>query len=194
MLLRLLTAHRASARAPVTWWTLATHGIACRGDPAGALGVYADRDDVRRFVAENVDTYWRAIAAQIRDADGGGIAGRQPASRQADKPDHDGSDDLNIGIRGPDSKEQGVHGPARDPGPCQSHRDAGAHHRSPLRQHGAAHAGSAGAQSHADAQLPGPTGHGLGQHRVGPNGGQRQHHGREPRDEQPQEPLGLHGP
>ena len=53
---------------PVTWWTLATHGIACRGDPAGALGVYADRDDVRRFVAENVDTYWRAIAAQIRDA------------------------------------------------------------------------------------------------------------------------------
>lgn len=50
---------------PVTWFTLAEYGIAVRGAPAGQLGVAIDGDDRRRFVRDNVDTYWRSVAERL---------------------------------------------------------------------------------------------------------------------------------
>jgi hypothetical protein len=58
---------------PVTWYTLATYGIAVRGEPRDRLGVYVDVADRRSWVAENLDTYWRgvadALAAGVADSD-----------------------------------------------------------------------------------------------------------------------------
>ncbi len=53
---------------PVTWYTLATYGIAVRGPSAGELDVVADAADRRTWVRENVDTYWRAVLEQVRHA------------------------------------------------------------------------------------------------------------------------------
>jgi hypothetical protein len=53
---------------PVTWTTLARYGVAVRGPAAGELGVHLDDDELVRFVRQNVDTYWRAVAGQLRDA------------------------------------------------------------------------------------------------------------------------------
>ncbi len=58
---------------PVTWYTLATHGIAVRGERGERLGVYVDLADRRSWVAENLDTYWRGVAdslaAGVADSD-----------------------------------------------------------------------------------------------------------------------------
>jgi predicted nucleotidyltransferase len=58
---------------PVTWYTLATYGIAVRGEPRDRLGVYVDVADRRSWVEENLDTYWRgvadALAAGVADSD-----------------------------------------------------------------------------------------------------------------------------
>ena len=58
---------------PVTWYTLATYGIAVRGEARDRLGVYLDAADRRSWVAENLDTYWRsvaeALAAGVADSD-----------------------------------------------------------------------------------------------------------------------------
>ena len=58
---------------PVTWYTLATYGIAVRGEHRDRLGVYVDVADRRSWVAENLDTYWRGVAdaltAGVADSD-----------------------------------------------------------------------------------------------------------------------------
>jgi predicted nucleotidyltransferase len=53
---------------PVTWYTLATHGIALRGDPADRLGVHVDLGERRRWVRENLQTYWRGAGERLRAA------------------------------------------------------------------------------------------------------------------------------
>jgi hypothetical protein len=58
---------------PVTWYTLATYGIAMRGEHRDRLGVYAHLADRRSWVADNLDSYWRgvadALAAGVADSD-----------------------------------------------------------------------------------------------------------------------------
>ncbi len=46
---------------PVTWFTLAHHGIAVRGGLAEGLGVVVDEVERRSWVIDNVDTYWRSV-------------------------------------------------------------------------------------------------------------------------------------
>ena len=50
---------------PVTWFTLAEHGIALRGPSPTDLDVYLDESDLCRWVIENVDTYWRSVRDEI---------------------------------------------------------------------------------------------------------------------------------
>lgn len=50
---------------PVTWFTLATHGITVRGEPTAELAVHLDEADMRHWVRDNVDTYWRGVRDQI---------------------------------------------------------------------------------------------------------------------------------
>ena len=58
---------------PVTWYTLASYGVAIRGEFRDRLGVYVDAADRRSWVAENLDTYWRgvadALATGVADSD-----------------------------------------------------------------------------------------------------------------------------
>jgi hypothetical protein len=53
---------------PVTWYTLATRGIALRGDPADRLGVHVDLGERRNWVRENLQTYWRGVGDRLRAA------------------------------------------------------------------------------------------------------------------------------
>ena len=50
---------------PITWFTLAQHGIAVRGPSPGLLDVHLDAADRRAWVGENVDTYWRSVRDEI---------------------------------------------------------------------------------------------------------------------------------
>jgi hypothetical protein len=52
---------------PVTWYTLATHGIALRGDPADRLGVHVDLGE-RRSGCVRTSTYWRGAGERLRRA------------------------------------------------------------------------------------------------------------------------------
>ncbi len=49
---------RASGPDPVTWHTLATHGIAARGPARERLTVWTDPDELRQWSRRNVDEYW----------------------------------------------------------------------------------------------------------------------------------------
>jgi hypothetical protein len=51
---------------PVVWYTLATSGVALRGDPPGAIGIHVDVEERRTFVRENADTYWRGIVEMLQ--------------------------------------------------------------------------------------------------------------------------------
>jgi hypothetical protein len=53
---------------PVTWYTLAIHGIGVRGDPARRLGVHVDLGERRSWVRENLQTYWRGVGERLRAA------------------------------------------------------------------------------------------------------------------------------
>jgi Domain of unknown function (DUF4111) len=44
---------------PVTWRTLATHGIAIRGPDPAALNVRSDSAELRAWTIENLNGYWR---------------------------------------------------------------------------------------------------------------------------------------
>ncbi len=55
---------------PITWYTLATRGVAVRGPAAADLEVATAVDDRRSFVRENVDTYWRAARDDLARAAG----------------------------------------------------------------------------------------------------------------------------
>jgi hypothetical protein len=50
---------------PVTWYTLAACGVAVRGVPSAQIGVSHDLGERRSWVAENLDTYWRGVAAAL---------------------------------------------------------------------------------------------------------------------------------
>jgi hypothetical protein len=50
---------------PVTWYTLAEHGVTVRGPAPDSIDVYVDDTDRRMFVRENVDTYWRGVRDEI---------------------------------------------------------------------------------------------------------------------------------
>ena len=47
---------------PITWYVLATHGIAVRGPDPVDLGVALDAGERTAFVRDNADTYWRSVA------------------------------------------------------------------------------------------------------------------------------------
>ncbi len=47
---------------PVTWYTLATYGIAVRGVEPARIGVVSALEERRTWVTENLDTYWRGVA------------------------------------------------------------------------------------------------------------------------------------
>lgn len=50
---------------PVTWFALATRGLAVRGEPAPDLGVFLDVAERRSWCRENLDTYWRGVRDQV---------------------------------------------------------------------------------------------------------------------------------
>jgi hypothetical protein len=50
---------------PVTWQTLASHGLAVRGPRADTLAVWTDRDTLAAWTRRNLDEYWRRW---LRDA------------------------------------------------------------------------------------------------------------------------------
>jgi hypothetical protein len=52
-------AHRSSSDDPVTWHTLAHHGVACRGP--SKFDVWADPEVLARWTLDNLDTYWRRL-------------------------------------------------------------------------------------------------------------------------------------
>ena len=51
---------------PLVWYTLATYGLALRGDAPAAIGVFVDLADRRRWVRENLQTYWRGVGERLR--------------------------------------------------------------------------------------------------------------------------------
>jgi len=51
---------------PVTWFTLATYGIALRGDAPARLSIPLDLGDRRIWVRENLRTYWRGVCDRLR--------------------------------------------------------------------------------------------------------------------------------
>jgi hypothetical protein len=53
---------------PITWFVLATSGIAVRGPEPADLSIALDTEERRSFVRENVDTYWRALADTLDEA------------------------------------------------------------------------------------------------------------------------------
>lgn len=50
---------------PVVWYTLATYGITGRGERVERIGVAVDVDDRRKYVRENVLTYWRGVGWRL---------------------------------------------------------------------------------------------------------------------------------
>ena len=53
---------------PIVWYVLATSGVAVRGPLVSELDVYVDRHDRMSWVRENVDSYWRSVLSQLRNA------------------------------------------------------------------------------------------------------------------------------
>jgi hypothetical protein len=51
---------------PVAWHTLAAHGLRCRGPTREALRVFTDADALRRWVAGNLEGYWRPLLRGAR--------------------------------------------------------------------------------------------------------------------------------
>jgi len=51
---------------PVTWFTLATYGIALRGEAPARLGIPLDLGDRRSWVRENLRTYWSGVSERLR--------------------------------------------------------------------------------------------------------------------------------
>lgn len=50
---------------PVTWWTLAHHGIALRGPSPDRLTIHLNDDELRRWTAVNLVSYWRPWAHAV---------------------------------------------------------------------------------------------------------------------------------
>jgi hypothetical protein len=55
---------RASANGPgdpVTWHTVARHGIACRGPKPASVSIWADASGLAAWTLDNLDRYWRRL-------------------------------------------------------------------------------------------------------------------------------------
>lgn len=50
---------------PITWYTLASRGIALRGERPDRIGVFVDEAERRLFVRENLQTYWRGVGERL---------------------------------------------------------------------------------------------------------------------------------
>ncbi len=50
---------------PVTWFTLANHGVLARGPALEKLGIPTDTEARVRFVVDNLRTYWADLADQV---------------------------------------------------------------------------------------------------------------------------------
>ena len=53
---------------PITWYTLATHGVTVRGPAAQRLGIPTDVEARIRFVSDNLRSYWKEVAEQVAAA------------------------------------------------------------------------------------------------------------------------------
>jgi hypothetical protein len=53
---------------PITWYVLATYGRTVRGPSPKRLGVWTSVEDRVRFVIDNLDSYWAAVALGVEQA------------------------------------------------------------------------------------------------------------------------------
>jgi hypothetical protein len=51
---------------PVTWHTVARHGIPCRGPEPAAFAIWADRAALASWTLDNFDSYWRPLLRRAR--------------------------------------------------------------------------------------------------------------------------------
>ena len=49
---------------PVAWYTVAHHGVQCRGPHPSSLDIRVDADGLARWTLNNLDTYWRTLLDQ----------------------------------------------------------------------------------------------------------------------------------
>jgi hypothetical protein len=54
-------ARSGGPRNPVTWHTVAHHGIPCRGPQPTDLNIWTDPEKLARWTLDNLDTYWRPL-------------------------------------------------------------------------------------------------------------------------------------
>jgi hypothetical protein len=54
-------AHARAACDPVTWHTVARHGVSCRGPEPANLTIWKDHDTLLSWTLENLNTYWRPL-------------------------------------------------------------------------------------------------------------------------------------
>lgn len=53
---------------PITWYTLATYGVAVRGPSPDSLGIPTDVEARIRFVVDNLRSYWSSVADDVSGA------------------------------------------------------------------------------------------------------------------------------
>ncbi len=53
---------------PITWYTLAAHGVAVRGPATSTLGIPTDIEARIRFVVDNLQSYWAEVASDVAAA------------------------------------------------------------------------------------------------------------------------------
>ncbi len=53
---------------PVTWYTLANHGMRVRGPEPATLSIPTDTEARVRFVVDNLTSYWKDVASQVAAA------------------------------------------------------------------------------------------------------------------------------
>ena len=53
---------------PITWYTLATHGVLARGPAIARLDIPTDLEARVRFVLDNLATYWTDVRNEVRSA------------------------------------------------------------------------------------------------------------------------------
>lgn len=53
---------------PITWYTLATRGVLARGPAVSRLGIPTDVEARVRFVTDNIQAYWAAVAGDVERA------------------------------------------------------------------------------------------------------------------------------
>ena len=51
---------------PVTWHTVAHHGIRCRGPEPASLAIWTDRAALASWTLQNLDRYWRPLLSRAR--------------------------------------------------------------------------------------------------------------------------------